>query len=121
MFYAPNRISRSLLGKTKKSLVEKDKVFMSIIYIWKIKMYFTKAKILKSVFLFTLHLLSREMVLISCLPYTVSKHLLNLCMLTFDCFSNQQSIQNIVSWLSMFSLLKRIPIQLRVGNRTFLS
>lgn len=27
MFYAPNRISRSLLGKTKKSLVEKDKVF----------------------------------------------------------------------------------------------
>ena len=42
-------------------------------------MYCTKAKILKSLFPFTLRLLSRERTLTGCLPYTVSKLPSNLC------------------------------------------
>ena len=81
-------------------------------------MYYTKAKVLKSLFPFTLHLLNRERTLIGHLLYTVSRRPSNLGMLIlpiFDFFPNWQSIKNIVYWLWIFLVLKHIPIQWKVG------
>ena len=57
-------------------------------------MYYTKVKILKSLFSFTLRLLSRERTLIDCLPYTVSKLPSNLCMPILIFFPNWQLNNN---------------------------
>ena len=73
MFYAVDKINRSLLEKAKKSLYEKDKVFYKYYLDLEDKNVLHESEDPKSLFLFTHPLLNRERTLIGRLPSTVSK------------------------------------------------
>ena len=91
VFYAVNRINKTLLNKAKKSLYKKDKIFYKYYSDLENKNVLYESDTLKSLFLFIHHLLNREKISTSRLPYTVSKLPLNFCMWMlpiFDFFQN---------------------------------
>ena len=60
IFYATNRITKTLLNKARKSLHETERFFINIIQIQKIKMCYMKAKAQRQEFLFILPLSNRK-------------------------------------------------------------
>ena len=100
VFDAADRITKILLNKARSYCIKKTRSFISFILNWKINMYCTKMMMVqKREFLSILPLLNKEKISIIHLPCILSKHPLNLFMLTLQIFVfslNLQLIQNIV-------------------------
>ena len=112
VFYAINRVNRTLLGKAKKLLYKKDKVFHKYYLDLEDKnVLYESEDPKKSIPFHTPFVEQRKDKSSTLYSIKVPSNLRMLILLIFYFFPNQQ----IAYWLLIFSLLKHIPIQWKAG------